>query len=133
MTTTNALHVIAPYMDNLTGLWVFDDPSVGLVKEPFIMGIPLMIHVVTEHAGITNPEQGFRLIFADQSFPGAQIRLDRLYPDRGGAWYMLAEMDLDGDVLTPEIKGWLCPALFRYFAVAPEELYVRVESLTAQD
>ncbi len=24
-------------------------------------------------------------------------------------------------------RGWLCPALFRYFATAPDNLYVRVE------
>ena len=26
-------------------------------------------------------------------------------------------------------RGWLCPALFRYFATAPDSLYVRVERL----
>ena len=39
----NAIMVIAPYWDNGTGTWVFDDETVGLVKEPFVEGIPQMI------------------------------------------------------------------------------------------
>ena len=31
---TNALNVIYPY--KCEGLWVFDDPRVGLDKEPFV-------------------------------------------------------------------------------------------------
>jgi hypothetical protein len=26
------------------------------------------------------------------------------------------------------IEGWLCPALFKYFAEAPEKIYCRAES-----
>ena len=32
--TMNSLMVISPYKHH--GMWVFDDPSVGLDKEPFI-------------------------------------------------------------------------------------------------
>ena len=32
----NAINVIAPY--KLHGVWVFDDPRVGLVQEPFVAG-----------------------------------------------------------------------------------------------
>ena len=27
----------------------------------------------------------------------------------------------------PYIEGWLCPALFKYFPVAPDTLYVKAE------
>ena len=37
----NALLVIQPYRSH--GTWVFDDPAVGLVREPFVSGIPQMI------------------------------------------------------------------------------------------
>ena len=37
----NALFVIEPYQWN--GIWVFDDPRVGLVQEPFVSGMPEII------------------------------------------------------------------------------------------
>ena len=37
----NAIGVIAPY--KYEGQWVFDDPAVGLVREPFVSGIDKMI------------------------------------------------------------------------------------------
>jgi hypothetical protein len=39
----NALFVIAPH--KYEGIWVFDDPTIGLTKEPFIAGIDTMIQV----------------------------------------------------------------------------------------
>ncbi len=40
----NALFVIVPY--KYEGMWVFDDPAVGLVREPFIASIDKMIDKV---------------------------------------------------------------------------------------
>jgi len=48
----NSLLVIAPY--KCEGIWVFDDPEVGLSKEPFIAGIDTMIDKVV--AGIPNAD-----------------------------------------------------------------------------
>ncbi len=52
----NALLVIAPY--KYQGMWVFDDPAVGLSREPFIAGIDTMIDKAV--ADIPNAEKGFR-------------------------------------------------------------------------
>ena len=41
MTVNNSLFVIAPYWDS--GIWAFDDERVGLVREPFVSGVPDMI------------------------------------------------------------------------------------------
>ena len=38
---TNAINVICPYKYN--GVWVFDDPARGLVREPFVAGADKMI------------------------------------------------------------------------------------------
>ena len=55
----NAIMVISPY--RYQGTWVFDDASAGLVREPFVAGIPEMIdHLVSD---IPNAESGFRLHF----------------------------------------------------------------------
>ena len=115
----NCIHVIAPYWDAAAGTWVFDDERVGLVAEPFVAGIPAMIDSLVET--IPRARRGFRLLFSDQPFPGYQRRLRRLREEAEGYWYASDD---------PPGEGWLCPALFRYFEIAPPELYVRAEPKT---
>uniref|UniRef100_A0A7C4LR67 Uncharacterized protein n=1 Tax=Schlesneria paludicola TaxID=360056 RepID=A0A7C4LR67_9PLAN len=113
---SNYLHVIRPYW--LHGTWVFDDPAVGLVQEPFVSGVPEMIdHLVQD---IPDARQGFRLLFSSAPFPGCQRKLTWVREEMGGNWYRTDE---------PPMEGWLCPALFRYFETAPAELYVKAEAL----
>jgi hypothetical protein len=112
----NALFVIQPYLWN--GLWVFDDPDAGLVKEPFVSGVPEIIERAT--AKITNPENGFIAIFSANPFPGFDIHLELLREEFGGNWYSWSETGQE---------GWLCPALFKYFETAPRNIYVKVEPL----
>ncbi len=110
----NAIHMIAPYRHH--GTWVFDDPRVGLHQEPFVSGADDWITRVT--ADMPNAEGGFVMIFSAEPFPGHQFRMERQRLDMGGAWYWSPQV---------EMEGWLCSALFRYFAEAPEELYVQVK------
>ena len=112
----NALFVIAPY--KYDGLWVFDDPTVGLSKEPFIAGIDTMIDKVV--ANIPKAERGFRAIFSATPFPGSGFKLEWRREDSGGNWYYSDQF---------KMEGWLCPALLRYFPSAPREIYVKVEAL----
>jgi hypothetical protein len=109
----NSLFAIAPYKFN--GFWVFDDPAVGLRQEPFVSGADDIIDILTSE--IPNADQGFKLVFAPEPFPGysARFTLDR--PEHGGNWYKWPERN---------IEGWLCPALFKYFPNAPQEIYVKV-------
>ena len=66
MTVNNSLFVIAPYWDS--GTWVFDDERVGLVREPFVSGVPDMIdHLVRD---IPDAREGFRMIFSKTKYPG---------------------------------------------------------------
>ncbi len=111
---SNSLMVIAPY--EYGGTWVFDDPASGLVREPFVAGVPEMINVLVQDIpGATN---GFRMLFSTQAFPGYQKRLTWLRPHGGGNYYRMED---------PPMEGWLCPALFRYYREAPKELYVKAE------
>lgn len=111
----NALLVIAPYRH--AGTWVFDDPKTGLVREPFVAGVPEMIDVLVQDIpGATN---GFRLLFSARPFPGYQKKLTWLRGDMGGNYYRMEE---------PVMEGWICPAMFRYYEVAPKELYVKAEA-----
>ena len=113
--TSNSLLVIAPYYYN--GTWVFDDPAVGLRREPFVAGVPEMIDLLVKN--IPDAKQGFRLTFSANPFPGHQKKLTWLRGDSGGNYYKLDE---------PPMEGWLCPGLFKYFRAAPPTLYVKAEA-----
>ena len=115
----NSSNVISPY--KYLDTWVFDDPRVGLVQEPFVSGADTMIDRVVE--GIPDADNGFIMLFSAAPFPGHQITLEWTHPENGGNWYRSRELELD---------GWLCPALFKYFPEAPDALYVQVKERPAQ-
>jgi hypothetical protein len=114
----NSLRVLAPY--KYEGMWVFDDPAVGLVREPFVAGIDTMIDRLV--ADIPNAQAGFRLVFSMTFFPTHTVKLEWRREEGGGNWYFCPQLNLE---------GWLCPALFKYFDEAPSELYARAEAKTA--
>jgi hypothetical protein len=97
-------------------MWVFDDPEVGLSKEPFIAGIDTMIDKVV--AGIPAAAKGFRAVFSAAPFPGADFKLEWWREESGGNWYYSDQF---------KMEGWLCPALLKYFPRAPREIYVKVD------
>ena len=115
----NSIQVISPYW--WKGTWVFDDDRKGLVMEPFVVGVPVMIdHLVND---IANAKDGFRLTFSDRPFPGHTHLLEWMNEEEGGNWYRLQ----GGTVLS----GWLCPALKNYYMSIPRFLYVKAEGLCA--
>lgn len=116
----NQIIVIQPY--RFGGTWVFDDPNVGLTAEPFVSGIPEIIDHVLAEKKIDRTSR-FRLLFSESPFPGSR-QLERREPEFGGMWYR--------DVETGMV-GWLCPALFRYFDVAPDNLFCSIELITTDD
>jgi hypothetical protein len=109
----NQIFTIRPYL--WQGVWVFDDPAVGLSREALVSGVPELIRMATEEAGITNPEQGFVVLFSKDPFPSARIELQWVREESGGNTYAWRGQ-----------AGWLCPALFRYFDHAPQTLYLEV-------
>jgi hypothetical protein len=115
MRNSNAIRVIHPYRWN--NMWVFDDEAVGLVREPFVAGIPEMINAIVHH--IPDAERGFNFIFSDRPFPGATFVLERLREEDGGHWYRWTETGQE---------GWLCPALFRYYETAPARLHIAIRA-----
>jgi hypothetical protein len=106
--------VITPYWYD--GTWVFDDDRVGLVREPFVAGIPEMINLLVKE--IPAAREGFRLTFSANPFPGYQKKFDWVREEFGGSYYRLDD---------PPMEGWLCPALFHYFDEAPKTLYARAD------
>lgn len=115
----NQIMVIVPYWLEEAATWVFDDEATGLHQEPFVSGVPEMIDELV--SPIPNARDGFRLLFSAAPFPGFQRRLLRKREEFGGWWYATEQ---------PPLEGWLCPALFRYFDEAPEEIFVKAEPRT---
>jgi hypothetical protein len=111
----NTLILIFPY--KYQGFWVFDDEKVGLLQEPFVSGADVIIERLAAH--IPDAERGFRLLFSASPFPGFTAALEWRRTELGGNWYYSRELDLE---------GWLCPALFKYFATAPQRIYAKFEA-----
>ena len=92
---------------------VFDDPTVGLKREPFVSGADTMLDMLAEDAGLDT--RAYNVMFSATPFPGAtEYRKTR--KSFGGAWYR----DDNG------YEGWLCPATLCYFPKHPKRLYVAV-------
>ena len=112
--TMNSILVIHPYKSG--GVWMFDDPKVGLHREPFVSGADDILDKITAH--IPNAESGVTVVFSSQPFPGFEHELTWQRGEFSGNWYRSDKL---------RMEGWLCPALFKYFPQAPEKIYVQVK------
>jgi len=112
---SNSIFVIHPHQDG--GALVFDDPAVGLRKEPFVMGADTVLRIAALMVA-ADPDR-FTLLFSGIPFPGHQASAEWLEPGEAGIgdWYR---------VTLPENgshDAWLCPALLKYFPAAPARIY----------
>lgn len=108
----NQIMTIHPY--KFEGQWVFDDASKGLDKEPFVSGADDILDHITQI--IPGAEKGVTILFSSKPFPGVLYGLTRAEEEQGGWWYEMGDM-----------RGWLCPALFKYFDKAPDEIWIGVK------
>ena len=111
----NAVSDIFRY--RLEGVWVFDDASAGLVREPFISGADNILDVLTEY--IPEATNGFKIIFSARPFPGYTARFVWTRAEYGGNWYRWPER---------KVEGWLCPALIKYVESPPKEIFVQASA-----
>lgn len=109
----NSIMLIQPY--KLGSVWVFDDSTKGLVKEPFVGG---MSEIITEAVrDIPDADKGFVLLFSSQPFSGATLSFSWLRKEGTGNVYKWDQGDM---------QGWLCPALLKYFDKPPKNIHVQV-------
>ena len=100
---------ISPY--RIEGeMFAFDDPTVGLFREPFLGGAN---YWMDKFSGKTN---SCTIAFSANPLPDYDVvlELQDTHPQNGSNYD-----DQDGR------NVWLCPALFKYFASAPKELYIK--------
>lgn len=109
----NSMQVIVPYKYN--NLWVFDDSMKGLERELFVGGTDEIIDVITHD--IPHAEDGFYMIFSDTEFPNYHYKFELTGALGSGNTYAHETLG----------EGWLCPALLKYFAAPPANLYVQVK------
>lgn len=115
----NSIMAIHPY--KFEGLWVFDDPKVGLIQEPFVSGADEIIEKAV--SVLPNAETGFTLLFSAAPFPGYQIEFEWRRAELSGNWYYAAALGME---------GWLCPALLKYFDAPPPKIYAQFRAKAAQ-
>jgi len=112
----NSIQVIHPYKYH--NVWVFDDDSKGLEREPFVAGADKIIDELIHRSRIRDAKYGFTLLFSDKPFPPRTIELEWIKEENNGNWYHCPQFGMD---------GWLCPALLKYFNEAPSKLYMFAE------
>lgn len=133
----NSITAIFPYRRN--GMWMFDDPAVGLREELFVSGIDKIIETLTTALGIVDAHDGFRLIFSGTMFPGYTTHMEHIGVDptshipplkKGGKPTFIPVQQRGNWYRHPEtgMQGWLCPALLKYFDTPPEIIYVKIEA-----
>jgi hypothetical protein len=110
----NAIRIIHPRWED--GSLVFDDPAVGLVREPFVAGADVAIGLLAQK--VEGCSREFSLLFSDSPFPGHQASMEWEREEYGGNWYFCEQLGM---------SGWLCPALLKYFDTAPKNLYLQVK------
>ena len=98
--------------------WVFDDPSRGVTREPFVGKVNEMIDDLARVALELVPKQ-LQVVFSADVFPTAQNVWVWLGEDSGGNWYS------DGNH-----RGWLCPCMYKYFGTAPKAIYLEIKATT---
>jgi hypothetical protein len=112
----NQINVIHPYLWH--GQWVFDDPDVGLLKEAFVAGADDVCDRLVEMVGLPGEDQ-FTLRFSKDKFPSTQFSFVWVGEGEGnGHYYYCGKLKL---------ISWLCPALFRYFDMAPLEIHIQAK------
>lgn len=92
--------------------WIFDDPTFGIKKEPFVMGTSELIDVIKQKKKIKKEE--LEIIASDVAFEGCKKTV-LLHHDKETKWSKYFSKDY-GD-------HFLCPVLLTYFKEPPKELY----------
>ncbi|HCF26009.1 MAG TPA: hypothetical protein DEV81_02020 [Cyanobacteria bacterium UBA11049] len=111
----NAMIIIFPY--RCQQRWVFDD-EIKLSKKPFVSNVPEMLDLLVQD--IPHVDEGFRLLFSTNPFPGYQAELIWIKEEYGGNRYYWQQKNLE---------GWLCSAMLKYFSKIPKKIYCKAQSL----
>ncbi len=116
--TATKQFVVEPY--SVSGAWVVDCPSAGMLAQPFTRGIPEILDLVLRRKDLTDVLK-FRFTFSDGLFPDWDGELELVENEAGGPRYCLKGIE-------GELSGRLF-LLNAFFPEPPPKLYFRVERL----
>ena len=127
---TNSLFSLLPYVHN--GMWVFDDESRGLDKEPFVMGADTLLDKV--YKAYSTPDGDWdvtNVVFSANPLPESDLTLQRTSsdPTQLEGTYWIVENATDKLDMCMDHEMWLCPALYAFFGDgAPERIYIKLDT-----
>ncbi|NJL99974.1 MAG: hypothetical protein HC924_14765 [Synechococcaceae cyanobacterium SM2_3_2] len=96
-----------------TSMWMFDDESIGIYREPFVEGMSEILDEVAQSYGKTDS----MTVEFGEYLDRWEYSLELIREERQGARYYSPELDME---------GWLCPVIHQYFDEVPDKIYMRV-------
>ena len=118
----NSIYTLEAYRH--AGMWVFDDPAVGLVKEPFVSGADIVFdHIAGRHEDFSKTTAC--VAFSTTPIPDHDVHAVLTGEDgHDGHFYKVEKFK--GDEAMEGFPFWLCPALLKYYDGAPSDIYVKI-------
>jgi len=102
------------YKEN--GIWIFDDASKNIEKEPFVGGTSEIIDYILKERKIWNgSHRGIEMFFSDHRESDDMLQFQKI-EDLPDNW---AKYEYKG------MEGLLCPLALRYLGKHPEGIFAR--------
>jgi hypothetical protein len=111
----NAIFTITPRRYPNSPLWVFDDPSRGLIAEPFLHQASEVLDEIAKRIGAVDE---MVIVFSGHPIPDATAIIKRAgvgdYVATNGVNYTFEGF-----------RFWLCPATAKYLPDPPETIWIK--------
>ena len=122
----NSIYTMRVYYDE--GSWVFDNPSVGLYREPFVAGADEIFDEIIRVRGVADRDHArVDIVFSDVQFPGWELLAQHRGNSMGGDDYSVIASEYE---MLEDHDFWLCPALLKYYSDAPNRIFMRVTKVS---
>jgi hypothetical protein len=108
------MQTITIYKEN--GIWIFDDASKNIEKEPFVGGFSELIDYVLKERGVwAGSHRGIDIEFSLEKNFDDQIEIKKV-EDMGDDWALYEYKDM---------QGTLCPVTLQYLGKHPDCFFIR--------
>jgi len=132
----NAVHRITVYRKAKS--WVFDEPALGLIAEPFVAGASEIITSIKRAKNIRRRTLDITFSQGYLPFPDAtlvcteKVREVEYYKDRRGVLRFYTPKDAKYTSAFYKVVGtdqtcWLCPAQLKFFNNVAQMINIKVE------
>lgn len=95
--------------------------------SPIVFGADKLIQIGCKLKNIHNPEDGFLLLFSENYFPNADVKLNFSENKFDGWIYKVESLNIKG--LLPDQGAWICPYMKFYYDEPPQTLYLKLETI----